>query len=254
MTECTTPPAPDCGLLPTEERDRLVVEYLPLVRHVVGRLTITLPQGLDRDDLYGVGVLGLMNAARTWNPARGASFKTHAYTNVRGMVLDELRRHDIVPRSRRDRIRKLEAASTRLVEELGREPTVDELAAALELSTEQVEEVLLQDHTVRVLSLDAPRGDGSARAVAPEDRSALGLDPSEVAERRELKEHVKAAIRSLSESQRSVILLYYSEGLLLREIGAVLGITESRVCQIHAAALARLRAAVRHAEPTEAKP
>ena len=103
-----------------EERDRLVEKYLPLVRYVVARLPVTMPAMLDRDDFYGVGVMGLMHAASTYDPTRGASFKTFAYTAIRGAILDEIRKHDPVPRNRRDRLRQIEQASKNLYAALAR--------------------------------------------------------------------------------------------------------------------------------------
>jgi RNA polymerase sigma factor for flagellar operon FliA len=227
------------------DRDRLVVDYLPLVKHVVARLPVSLPPTLDREDLYGAGVLGLMHAAKTFNPARGASFKTHAFGNVRGAILDEIRKHDIVPRSRRDRLRKFEEVSSRLAAELGREALPEELAQAMDLDLEQIDEILLHHHTVKVLSLDEPAHGSEGRDAAADIRSrSEGDDPAAAAERQELKERLKGAIRDLAENERSVILLYYAESLLLKEIGAVLGITESRVCQIHARAIRKLNASI----------
>src|SRR5262245_15061873 len=143
-----------------EERNRVIEEYLPLVHHVLGRLTIHLPQTLDRDDLFEVGVLGLMQAAQTFNPARGAAFKTHAFTNIRGAILDEIRKHDPVPRSRRDRVRLLGDVERKLADELGRAPTPEEMATAAGLTIEQVEESLVHAHGAAVLSLEEPSEDG----------------------------------------------------------------------------------------------
>jgi RNA polymerase sigma factor FliA len=225
----------------TDERNRLVEEYLPLVQHVLGRLTIHLPATLDREDLFEVGVLGLMQAAKTFNPLKGAGFKTHAYTNIRGAILDEIRKHDPIPRSRRDRVRLLDEVERKLSEQLGRSPTPEEIARAAGLTIEQVEESLVNAHGAAMLSLeDHASGDGDG----PRLSSCLKLprcdDPSDLVARAELKEQLAAAIQRLPERERRVVVLYYAEGLRLKEIGAVLGITESRVCQLHARAVLRL--------------
>src|SRR5262245_36750661 len=122
-----------------DEKNRLIEEYLPLVHHVLGRLTIHLPTTLDREDLFEVGVLGLMQAAGTFNAAKGAAFKTHAYTNIRGAILDEIRKHDPIPRSRRDRVRLLGEVERALSDKLGRSPTPEEMAEKAGLTIEQVE-------------------------------------------------------------------------------------------------------------------
>jgi RNA polymerase sigma factor FliA len=225
----------------TDERNRLIEEYLPLVHHVLGRLTIHLPQTLDREDLFEVGVLGLMQAAQTFNPARGAAFKTHAYTNIRGAILDEIRKHDPIPRSRRDRVKLLNDVERRLAEKLGRPATPEELATEAGLTIDQVEESLVNAHGAVVLSLEEQQGDeGDGLSLTSCLRLPHSDDPSNIAARAELKEQLAVAIQGLPERERHVIVLYYAEGLRLKEIGAVLGITESRVCQLHARAILKL--------------
>ena len=246
--------------LTREDRDRLVTDFLPLVHHVLGRIPLRLPQTLDRDDLYEVGVLGLMNAANTFNAARGASFKTHAFVNIRGAILDELRKHDVVPRSRRDRVKELKRAENTLVEKLGRTPTPEELATQTGLTVEQVEESLVNAHGMAMLSLEdggeGGGGDGTTRIL---DCVAMpsSEDPGDAAAARELKGLLAAAIQELPERERRVIVLYYAEDLRLKEIGEVLGITESRVSQLHSSAIALLNARLGgeqpHAKPAAAK-
>jgi RNA polymerase sigma factor for flagellar operon FliA len=225
----------------SDERNKLVEEYLPLVQHVLGRLTIHLPTTLDREDLFEVGVLGLMQATQTFNPSKGAAFKTHAFTNIRGSILDEIRKHDPIPRSRRDRVKLLDEVERKLFDQLGRTPTPEEIAQAAGLTIEQVEESLVNAHGATMLSLeDQAADDGDHLKLS----NCLALpkceDPADVVAKAELKEQLAAAIMKLPERERRVVVLYYAEGLRLKEIGAVLGITESRVCQLHARAVLKL--------------
>lgn len=241
-------PGPRPALTLTEtQRNKLVEEYLPLVRYVIGRLPVTLPAVLDKDDLFEVGVIGLMNAASSYDPSKGALFKTFAYANIRGAVLDELRKHDIVPRSRRDRLKAFEKASRALEDEYGRPATPEEIAVEMGLSVEQVDDCLVNMQAITSMSLDD--GDnGGAEHAAGRMSSCLAavntVDPSDQAELNELKERLSMAILDLPEQERRVVVLYYAEGLLLKEIGAVLGVTESRVSQIHSRAIYRLNVAL----------
>jgi RNA polymerase sigma factor FliA len=242
------------GSLSEESRNELVVEYLPLVRHVIGRLPLTPPSFMDMDDLFEVGVLGLMNAARTYNPNKGAQFKTHAYVNIRGAILDELRKYDVLPRSRRDRIKHFHRTVEELEEELERTPTVDEIAEAMALSVAQVEDVMVNIQGAAVLSIqDGGDADGEGGPGLGDCLRCMKTErPEDLAERGELLVKLREEIANLPEKERHMILLYYGEGLLLKEIGEVLGVTESRVSQIHSRAVFRLNKALGLARPTEA--
>lgn len=227
--------------LPEDER-KLVEDHLPLVQHVLSRLPIRIPNTLERDDLYHEGVFGLMYAARTFDHTKGATFKTYAFVSIRGAILDEIRRQDPVPRSRRDRLRLIDRVEAELEDTLGRCPTVEEIAHAAELKPEQVEEAMLKRNGHGTISLDeGSRSDegGSTRLIDLLARNS-GPDPSEESERRELIQRLKGGILALPPRERHVIVLYFAEGLRLREIGELLGITESRVSQIRRRALVRL--------------
>ncbi len=236
------------GERPSTKSDRrqLVEEFLPLVQHVLGRLPLHLPVTLDKEDLFEVGVLGLMSAADTYNPAKGAAFKTYAYLNIRGAILDEIRKHDAVPRSRRDRIRLIGDTEQALEESLGRPATPEEIADAAGLTIGQVEDGLVHAHGASVLSLDEPAGttDGGVGRLMDCVNMPESPDPSDVAAMNELKAELAKAIQELPERERQVVLLYHAEELRLKEIGAVLGVTESRVSQLHARALFRLNKAI----------
>lgn len=218
-----------------EERDRRVLDYLPLVRYVVGRLSIELPQSIDRDDLYSYGVIGLLHAATTYDPSRGVAFKTHAFIHIRGAILDELRKLDFLPRTRRDKVKRVDAAIAELQQKLGRAPMPEELADKLGIEECEVDELLLTSRTANLLSLE----EGS-KAIPIGIACSKTEDPLESVGMEEAKRVLADAIASLPEVERRVIVLYYSEGLLLKEIGEVLGVTESRVSQIHSRAIFRL--------------
>jgi RNA polymerase sigma factor for flagellar operon FliA len=227
------------------ERDRLAEEYLPLVRHVVARIAMNLPAHVDSDELFQVGSVGLVNASRSFDEKRGVAFKTYAFALIRGAILDELRRLDVVPRSTREKIRAMDAAAAKLAQQLDRPPAPAEVAAALGTSETNVFELIRAARTVAMLSLD----DGASSPEALLVRDILpcphSIDPSDAASQAELIEAVATRIGALPEAERRVITMYYREGLLLREIGEVLGVTESRVSQIHSRALARLQEMLR---------
>ncbi|MBZ0152923.1 MAG: FliA/WhiG family RNA polymerase sigma factor [Planctomycetes bacterium] len=233
----------------TAERDQLVEQYLPLVRYVVARLPVTMPASIDRDDFYSVGVMGLLHAATTFDPNRGASFKTFAYTAIRGAILDEVRKHDPVPRNRRDRLRRMDRARAQLHADLGREPTPAELSLALGCREQDLDDDLQALHTARLLSLDEYYGDDDGgsdlKSQLAADRTP---DPSAGADDRERLERLTRAISELPETDRNVVVLYYSEQLYLKEIGTILGVTESRVSQILTRATERLRLKLKEQE------
>jgi RNA polymerase sigma factor for flagellar operon FliA len=229
-----------------EERDRLVEQYLPLVHYVVARLPVTMPATLDRDDFFSVGVLGLMQAAANFDPTRGASFKTFAYTAIRGAILDEIRKHDPVPRNRRDRLRKLDRLEADLRAQLDREPTLDELADALGVQPQELDDDLMARHTGRILSLDEPSGDDATDTRMATLANQDAIDPSLRAGTREDLERLTKAISELPETERNVVVLYFHEQLFLKEIGQILGVTESRVSQILSRSVERLRTRLKH--------
>ncbi len=236
-----------------EERDRLVEQFLPLVRYVVARLPLTMPGALDRDDLFSVGVMGLMHAATTYDAARGASFKTFAYTAIRGAILDEVRKLDPVPRQRRERLRKLNRTQAELAARLDREPTMLELADALQCSEQEIDEDLQALHTARTLSLDDGRGGGDDDEGGGNTLGSLlgaddAIDPGDAAAQGERLNQLAKAISELPETERHVVVLYFHEQLFLKEIGQILGVTESRVSQILTRATERLRLKLRERE------
>ncbi|MEB3221146.1 MAG: FliA/WhiG family RNA polymerase sigma factor [Candidatus Sericytochromatia bacterium] len=223
-------------------RERLVLEYLPLVKYVVGRLAVTLPPTVDAEDLLGYGVMGLIMAIERFSPERGFKFETFAISRIRGAVIDELRSQDWLPRSVRQKAKDLEATIRTLENELGRTASDQELAGRLGVGVEDLPRSL-SEITAPVLSLDelvSASDDGQKLSwldTLPDDR----LGPAAQLDHEAMLDVLGQAIDLLPERERLLVSLYYHEGLTLKEIGAVLGVTESRVCQLHGQAMGRLR-------------
>jgi len=222
--------------LTTSERDALILEHVPLLRHLVGRMSFDLPAGTDRDDLYGFGMIGLIQAADSWDPSRGLQFSTFAYTKIRGAILDELRRLDFLPRGRREKVRELDRVVADIEQETGLAPSAEAIAKCMGLDVDEVDEILLSAKSAGTTSLD----EGPSTALVDMLTDPHSADPVGSAEWEEMKELVTEGIQSLTEQEQTVITLYYAEELLLREISEVLGVTESRVSQIHTRALYHL--------------
>ncbi|GAB6986451.1 FliA/WhiG family RNA polymerase sigma factor [Nocardioides pyridinolyticus] len=213
-----------------DARDRLVVHYSPLVKFVAGRVRSGLPASVDQNDLVSDGVIGLMDAVDKFEPERGLQFQTYAVTRIRGAIVDGLRSSDWVPRSVREKIRDIDAAQTRLEAELGRAPSDQEIADELDLSIEELRKVYTLTAHTSVVSFETVLDDDAPRA-----RSDLpGVDD-------DLPPGFLRAVRELAERDQVVVALYYWERLTLAEIGQVLGVTESRVSQLHSRATMQLR-------------
>ena len=226
-------------------REQLIVAYSPLVKYVAGRLASGLPAHVEEADLISYGLLGLMNAVERFELEREIKFETYAITRIRGAIIDELRSQDWVPRSVRSRARDIERANAKLENRLQRAPTDEEMAAALDISVEELQESLLQISTSTIAALDElwTVSDSSGDQVSLLDtlHDPGAPDPSRAVDESELKDRVADAIARLPEREKLVVALYYYENLTLREIGEVLGVTESRVSQLHTKAVLRLR-------------
>lgn len=221
--------AKDEGLLA-----ELAVRYLPLVRLHAGRLAMGLPSHVNREDLVQSGVLGLMEALQRFDPSRGVSFETFAGRRIRGAMLDELRRLCWLPRSLVSRMRQLDEAHAALAARLGREPAEEELAAEMGLEPAELRKLTAQVNNCALLSLE------EALFAIPANPGPETFTLETMAGEEE-KERLAAAVEALPERLRLLLSLYYREELTLKEIGMVLGISESRVCQLHARAIAKLR-------------
>lgn len=224
-------------------RDRLVLHYAPLVKYVAGRVGTGLPAHVDVSDLIQSGIFGLVDAIEKFEPERGLKFETYAMQRIRGAILDDLRAQDWVPRTVRGRAREVERGIERLGAKLQRTPNDHELAGELGLSVDELHEVYAQLQLTSVVALDelaaAGRGANSLADIL-EDETAE--DPVALLVDQDNRRALAQAIGLLAERDRIVVTLYYFENLTLAEIGRVLGVTESRVCQLHTRAVLRLRA------------
>jgi RNA polymerase sigma factor for flagellar operon FliA len=226
-------------------RDRLILTYAPLVKYVAGKLGSWLPPHVEEGDLISYGLLGLIGAIERFDPEREIKFETYAISRIRGAMIDELRSLDWVPRSVRSRAREIEAAQAKLEHELQRAPSEVELADRLEMSEDDLQMALLEIANSSVYALDElwTVSDSSGDKVSLLDTIADdgAADPQEALDTNEVKELLTEAIGSLPEREQLVVALYYYENLTLREIGEVLGVTESRISQLHTKAVLRLK-------------
>jgi RNA polymerase sigma factor for flagellar operon FliA len=232
-------------------RERLIVAYSPLVKYVAGRMASRLPAHVDEGDLVSYGLIGLIGAIERYDPDRKIKFETYAMSRIRGAIIDELRSLDWVPRSVRTKARQVEKAHSTLENSLQRAPTEEEIAAKLNVEVEELRETLLKIANSSMLALDelwAVGGSGSGKISLLDTISdPEAIDPQREVDGIEIKDRLVAAIESLAERERLVVALYYYESLTLREIGEVLGVTESRVSQIHTKAVIGLRASLQAA-------
>ena len=226
-------------------RDRLILTYAPLVKFVAGRLGATLPSHVDEQDLVSYGLLGLIGAIERFDPDREIKFETYAIARIKGAIIDELRSLDWVPRSVRTRAREIERAIGELERTLMRAPTDEEIADKVGITGEELEESLTEISRTSIAALDelwSPSGSGDQIALIDTIEDQSGPNPEVSLEQTELKEALGEAISRLPEREKLVVTLYYYEELTLREIGEVLGVTESRVSQLHTKAVLRLKA------------
>ena len=225
-------------------RERLILHYAPLVKYVASRVATGLPASVEQADLVSYGMFGLIDALTKFEPARGNKFETYAIPRIKGAIIDELRAMDWVPRSVRFKAREIEKAYADLESMLKRAPSEREVAERLGVSLGELHDVISQISFVSVLALDELLAVGSDRGEHVSLMDTLAdrtVDPTTGLEGQETRGLLAAAINSLSEREKIVVTLYYFEGLTLAEIGDILGVTESRVCQIHTKAVGQLR-------------
>jgi len=235
------------------DRDRLILTYAPLVKYVAGRLGSGLPAHVDEGDLISYGLLGLISAIERYDPDRDIKFETYAIVRIKGAIIDELRALDWVPRSVRSRAREIERAIAELEAKVGRAPTDEEIAHKIGISQDELEESLTDISRSSIAALDelwSGGADGDQVSLLDTIEDQAGPRPADALDETEVRETLADAIARLPEREKLVITLYYYEELTLREIGEVLGVTESRVSQLHTKAVLRLRSRLSGARVT----
>jgi RNA polymerase sigma factor for flagellar operon FliA len=225
-------------------REQLILHYAPLVKYVAGRVAVGMPANVEHADLVSYGIFGLMDAIEKFDVTKGFKFETYAITRIKGAIIDELRSVDWVPRSVRSKARKLETAMQALESLLHRSPTEEELAAELDWTVDELQETLAKVSMTSMAALDEVLdvGEGDRISLVDTLQDLHTVLPEESYDDIETKQLLRHAMTRLTEREQTVLGLYYFEGMTLAQIGDVLGVTESRICQIHTKAVLSLRA------------
>ena len=221
-------------------RDKLIVQYIYLTRYVIGRIKVNLPPSFSYEDIASYGVEGLIDAVEKYSPDRGAKFETYALMRIRGAIIDKIRANDWLPRTVRKKIKEVKEAINNLKIELGRIPTNQEVADKLGIEKEKVDEILAQDTGIDSLYDKKNLGDESVEIIDTIEDSKSER-PEEAAEKKDAKLELERALKRLPERERMLLVFYYHENMTLKEIGEAINVSESRVCQLHAQAIMKLR-------------
>lgn len=221
-------------------RDLLIVQYIYLTKYVIGRIKLNLPPNFAIEDITSFGVEGLIDAIEKFAPEKGAHFETYAIMRIRGTIIDKIRSLDWLPRSTRKRIKDVKTATENLKQQLGRTPTTQEIADAMGIDKDKVVAIMSEDTSVGSLYDKKYSGDEGVELIDTlEDTNSM--TPLEKLEEKDVKNELQAALKKLPERERMVMVLYYHENMTLKEIGEHIEVSESRVCQIHAQAIMKLR-------------
>lgn len=224
-----------------QSTDELITQNVDLVKRIAHHLIARMPSNIDVDDLMQSGMVGLLEAANNFDSSRGASFETYAGIRIRGSMIDDIRKHDWTPRSVHHKYRKVAGAISSLENELGRPARSQEIAAKLEITVDEYHKILADSSSSRLLSLEESMDEPSLLRLSPRSSS---ITPEQELSQSQFREQLAAHINRLPEREQLVLSLYYEQELNLKEIGQVLDVTESRVCQIHGQAMLRLRGAI----------
>ena len=221
-------------------RDEIIVQYIYLTKYVISRIKLNLPPNFAIEDITSFGVEGLIDAIEKFSPEKGAHFETYAVMRIRGTIIDKIRSQDWLPRSTRKKIKDIKQASENLKQQLGRVPTNDELAVHLGIEKDKIVSILAEDTSVGSLYDKKYSGDEGIELIDTiEDTNSV--NPLDKLEEKDVKNELEAALKKLPERERMVMVLYYHENMTLKEIGESIEVSESRVCQIHAQAIMKLR-------------
>lgn len=221
-------------------RDSLIVQYIYLVRYVVGRVKVSLPATISIEDITGYGVEGLINAIERFSPQKNSRFETYALIRIRGAILDKIRSQDFLPRSVRRKIKEIKQAIEFLKQEFGRAPTTNEIAQYLDMDPARVIQIMSEDVTITSIYDKKGTSDDSV-AIIDTIEDTDKLNPYEAAEEKNIKSDLQKALMRLPERERVLMVLYYQENMTMKEIGETLGMSESRICQLHAQGLMKLK-------------
>lgn len=221
-------------------RDTLIVQYIYLIRYVVGRVKVTLPVTISIEDIAGYGVEGLIDAIEKYSIQKNTRFETYALIRIRGSILDRIRSEDFLPRSVRKKIKDIKLAQETLKQELGRPATTAEIAEYMDMEPEKVSKILSEDATITSIYDKKGSGEDSVEIIDTIQDTGR-LNPQEQMEEKNVKEELGRALKKLPERERTIMVLYYQENMTLKEIGAAINMSESRVCQLHAQSIMKLK-------------
>ena len=221
-------------------RDKLIVQYIYLTRYVIGRIKVNLPPSFSYEDIASYGVEGLIDAVEKYSPERGAKFETYALMRIRGAIIDKIRANDWLTRTIRKKIKEVKDTISTLKTELNRMPTSAEIGERLGIEKEKVDEILAQDTSIDSLYDKKNLGDESVEIIDTIE-DVKSERPEEAAEKKDAKKELEKALKRLPERERMLLVFYYHENMTLKEIGEAINVSESRVCQLHAQAIMKLR-------------
>lgn len=221
-------------------RDTLIVQYIYLTRYVVGRVKVSLPPTFSIEDISSYGVEGLIDAIEKFSPDKGARFETYALMRIRGNIIDKIRSQDFLPRSARKKIKDVKEAQEQLRQRLGRPATSAEVGEVLGLEKEKVDQILAEDTTITSI-YDKKGSSEESVEIIDTIQDTKSLNPQEELEEKDVKKELQYALKKLPERERMIMVLYYHENMTLKEIGETIEVSESRVCQLHAQAIMKLK-------------
>ena len=223
-----------------EVRDKLILQYVYLAKYVVGRVKVNLPPSFSFDDVVSFGIEGLIDAIEKYHPSKGAKFESYALMRIRGTIIDRIRSSDWLPRTVRKKIKEIKIAAERLKQQIGRAPTPHEIAGVMGMSEEKIIEIMSSDVSVNSIYDKKSVGDDSVEIIDTIEDTKSSRPEDEI-EKTDAKKELENALKKLPERERTLLVFYYHENMTLKEIGEAINISESRVCQLHAQAIMKLR-------------